>query len=79
LLRDADVPVLGAVENMRGLRCPHCGETVDVFPPVADERSLLREIELLVSIPLDPTFAKVNGIPPQFIELAAQIEERLIS
>jgi ATP-binding protein involved in chromosome partitioning len=28
LLRDADVPVLGAVENMRGLRCPHCGETV---------------------------------------------------
>jgi ATP-binding protein involved in chromosome partitioning len=79
LLRDADVPVLGAVENMRGLRCPHCGETVDVFPPVADERSLLREIELLVSIPLDPTFAKVNGIPPQFIELAAQIEERLMS
>jgi ATP-binding protein involved in chromosome partitioning len=77
LLRDADVPVLGAVENMRGLRCPHCGETVDVFPPVADERSLLREIELLVSIPLDPAFAKVNGIPPQFSELAAQIEERL--
>ena len=79
LLRDADVPVLGAVENMRGLRCPHCGQTVDVFPPVADERSLLREIELLVSIPLDPAFAKVNGVPRQFIELAAQIEERLMS
>src|SRR5262249_20620953 len=77
LLRDAAVPVLGAVENMRGLRCPHCGETVDVFPPVADERSLLLEIELLVSIPLDPAFAKVNGIPPQFTQLAAQIEQRL--
>jgi ATP-binding protein involved in chromosome partitioning len=77
LLRDADVPVLGAVENMRGLRCPHCGQTVDVFPPVADERSLLREVELLVSIPLDPAFAKVNGIPPQFTELAARMEERL--
>ena len=77
LLRDADVPVLGTVENMRGLRCPHCGELVDVFPPVADERSLLREIELLVSIPLDPIFAKVNGVPPQFTELAAQIEARL--
>ena len=39
LLRDAGVQVLGAVENMRGLRCPHCGATLDVFPPVADERS----------------------------------------
>ena len=79
LLREADVPVLGAVENMRGLRCPHCGETLDVFPPVAPERSLLREVELLVSVPMDPAFARINGIPPQFDELAARVEERLAS
>jgi ATP-binding protein involved in chromosome partitioning len=78
LLRDADVLVLGAVENMRDLRCPHCGETVEVFPSVSEERSLLREIELLVSIPHDPAFANVDGIPPQFAELATQIEERLM-
>lgn len=76
LLRDAGVTVLGAVENMRGLRCPHCGETLDVFPPVAEERSLLREIELLVSIPLDPAFAELDGVPPQFHELAALVEKR---
>jgi ATP-binding protein involved in chromosome partitioning len=76
LLRDAGVTVLGAVENMRGLRCPHCGETLDVFPPVAEERSLLREVDLLVSIPLDPALAEVNGIPPQFRELAERVEER---
>ena len=76
LLRDVGVRVLGAVENMRGLRCPHCGETLDVFPPVAEERSLLREVELLVSIPLDPAFARVNGIPPHFHELAGLVEER---
>lgn len=76
LLRDAGVTVLGAVENMRGLRCPHCGETLDVFPPVAEERSLLREVDLLVSIPLDPALAEVNGIPPQFRELAELVEER---
>jgi ATP-binding protein involved in chromosome partitioning len=76
LLRDAGVTVLGAVENMRGLRCPHCGETFDVFPPVAEERSLLREVDLLVSIPLDPALAEVNGIPPQFRELAELVEER---
>jgi hypothetical protein len=31
----------------------------------------------LVSIPLDPTFAKFNGIPPQFNQLAVRVEERL--
>lgn len=77
LLRDADVRVLGAVENMRGLRCPHCGVTLDVFPPVAEERSLLREVELLVSIPLDSSFARINGLPPHFNELAGLVEERL--
>ena len=77
LLRDARVPVLGAVENMRGLECPHCGELIDVFPPVADERSLLREVELLVSIPLDPAFAAVNGVAPQFAELAGRVEAKL--
>lgn len=77
LLRDADVRVIGAVENMRGLRCPHCGEMFDVFQPVSEERSLLREVELLVSLPLDPDFAKVNGIPPHFDQLAALVEERL--
>jgi ATP-binding protein involved in chromosome partitioning len=79
LLRDTDVRVLGAVENMRGFRCPHCGGSVDVFPPVAADRSLLREVELLVSIPLDPSVARINGIPPQFDELAEQVELRLRS
>jgi ATP-binding protein involved in chromosome partitioning len=77
LLRDSDVRVLGAVENMRGFRCPHCGESVEVFPPVAADRSLLREVELLISIPLDPDVARIDGIPSQFDELATQVEERL--
>jgi ATP-binding protein involved in chromosome partitioning len=77
LLRDADVPVIGAVENMRGLRCPHCGEMLDVFQPVTEERSLLREVDLLVSIPLDPEFTKINGVPQPFEQLAALVEERL--
>jgi hypothetical protein len=44
---------------------------------VAEERSLLREVELLVSIPLDPSFARINGLPPQFDELARRVEEGL--
>jgi ATP-binding protein involved in chromosome partitioning len=77
LLRDANVKVIGAVENMRGFRCPHCGETVDVFPPVAESRSLLRELDVLATIPLDPALAAINASPPQCAQLAARVEERL--
>jgi ATP-binding protein involved in chromosome partitioning len=77
VLRDAGVPVLGAVENMRGLHCPHCGEPIEVFPPVAPDRSLLAELELLVSIPLDPGYARLNGIAPPFAELARRVAEKL--
>src|SRR5438874_7282829 len=73
MLRDAGVRVLGAVENMRGLRCPHCGELVDVFPPVADERSILREVPLLGSVPLDPAFARLNGVPAPFLAIADRV------
>ncbi len=31
LFRHADVPVLGVVENMSYLNCPHCGEPVEIF------------------------------------------------
>ena len=77
LLREADVKVIGAVENMRGLRCSHCGAALEVFPPVAEERSPPRDVDLLVSIPLDPVFTAINGIPPQFDELAMRVEEQL--
>lgn len=47
--------VLGVVENMSGLSCPHCGEVVDVFGSGGGER-LAAEMELpfLGRIPLDP-------------------------
>ena len=58
LLRGRGVRVLGAVENMRGLVCPHCGKTIDVFPHAAHERSLWADgVRRLGSIPLDPAIA----------------------
>ena len=73
MLRDAGVPVLGAVENMSGLRCPHCGERIEVFPNVAPERSVLREVPLLGSVPLDPAYARLNGVPPAFAGIAEAV------
>jgi ATP-binding protein involved in chromosome partitioning len=53
--RKMDVPILGLVENMSGMVCPHCGELIEVFggdggARVAEEMG----IELLGSIPMDP-------------------------
>ncbi|PZR93609.1 MAG: ATP-binding protein [Candidatus Nephthysia bennettiae] len=49
------VPVLGWVENMGPMACPHCGEPVAVFPEVPPARSIRQlGIEPIGSIPFDP-------------------------
>jgi ATP-binding protein involved in chromosome partitioning len=53
--RRAGVPLLGAVENMSGFRCPHCGQPVDVFSRVPDARAIWAlGVEKLGAVPLDP-------------------------
>ena len=64
--RKMNVPILGIVENMSGMPCPHCGELIEVFSrgggaKVSDEM----DVELLGSIPLDPQVAADSdeGVP----------------
>jgi ATP-binding protein involved in chromosome partitioning len=50
--------VLGVVENMSGLICPHCGETIEVFGSGGGE-ALATEMKVpfLGRVPLDPAVA----------------------
>ena len=48
-----------------------------MFPPVAEERSVLREVPLLGEIPLDPAYARLNGVPPAFAAIAERVEHAL--
>jgi ATP-binding protein involved in chromosome partitioning len=58
MYRQAGIRVLGAVENMAGIVCPHCGERVEVFPAVPTQRSVWSMgVVRLGSVPLDPEFA----------------------
>jgi ATP-binding protein involved in chromosome partitioning len=58
LCRRTNVDVIGAVENMSGLVCPGCGERIDVFPRVSEERSIWSlGIRKLAEIPMDPAVA----------------------
>ena len=58
--RTLDMNVLGIVENMSGLTCPHCGEPIDLFKTGGGERSSRDlHVPFLGAIPIDP--AVVQG------------------
>jgi ATP-binding protein involved in chromosome partitioning len=78
-LRDARVAVLGGIENMSGLACPHCGETIDVFPPVSEERAIWSDgVPMLGRVPLDPVMGREPAEPqPAFDPVAERLLEAL--
>ncbi len=91
LLRQVKTPILGLVENMSGLACPHCGELIDLFCKHGGKMlAEKQQISFLGAIPLDPTavVAADRGVPAvtlegdsaakqAFMALAADIADRL--
>lgn len=52
--------MLGVVENMNGLKCPHCGKVIDLF--MANGGKAMAEkagVELLASLPIEPEVVKM--------------------
>ncbi len=60
------LPVVGIIENMSGLVCPHCGGQIDLFKTGGGE-ALAREmnVPLLGRIPIDPQIVACGdgGVP----------------
>ena len=56
-----DLPVIGIIENMSGMVCPHCGDTIDLFGRGGGEKAA-RElgVPFLGSIPIDPAMVKAG-------------------
>lgn len=56
-----DVPVLGIIENMSALICPHCGGRIDVFKTGGGERAAAElNIPFLGAIPLDAEIGRLG-------------------
>jgi Mrp family chromosome partitioning ATPase len=55
MARDLHVPLLGAVENMSYLECPHCHERIELFGPSGVD-TIAREygVPVLGKVPVDP-------------------------
>jgi ATP-binding protein involved in chromosome partitioning len=53
--RKLNIPVLGIIENMSGLTCPHCGKEIDLFKIGGGEKAAVElDVPFLGRIPLDP-------------------------
>ncbi len=53
--RMLDIPVIGIVENMSGLICPHCGKEISLFKKGGGERAARDlSVPFLGRIPIDP-------------------------
>lgn len=66
--RKMGVPILGIVENMSSLVCPHCGGLIDVFGVGGGEKVAKdMDISLLGTIPLDPRISIAMDAGTPFI------------
>jgi ATP-binding protein involved in chromosome partitioning len=91
MFNQVKVPILGIVENMSYLVCPHCSERVDVFSTGGGERTAREmNVNFLAALPLDPAVraggdsgkpaALGNGNDPNraaFRDLAQKTIERI--
>ena len=80
-----NVPVLGIVENMSYMKCPHCGEMLNIFGEGKIESyAASNGIDILGKIPLDPEFAalcdagKIEDMKEDYLESLTFILEGMM-
>ncbi|HHX07802.1 MAG TPA: Mrp/NBP35 family ATP-binding protein [Erysipelothrix sp.] len=75
MAKQMDIEVLGMVENMAWMKCPHCDQKIYPFGE-GRTTSLAKkyDIDLLASLPIDPTYtaASDNGTVDQLVNKEMQ-------
>lgn len=80
-LQVANGRVLGIVENMSGLACPHCGGEIDLFKKGGGrELAEKRELRFLGAIPLDlaTVVSADRGVPVVLLEEDSQAKKSFL-
>ena len=58
--KQVKMEMLGIVENMNGLKCPHCGEMIDLFMSNGGKDMAEKAgVKLLASLPIEPEVVKM--------------------
>jgi len=75
MFHQVKVPVLGMVENMSYLVCPHCQERIDVFSHGGGRRTAEQmQVHFLAELPLDPR-VRIGGDTGKPVALEAGEQE----
>ncbi|MDP3564281.1 MAG: Mrp/NBP35 family ATP-binding protein [Methanoregula sp.] len=60
-IQKLEVPVIGIIENMSGMICPHCGDVIDLFGRGGGKKAAEDlGVPYLGAIPLDPEMVKAG-------------------
>lgn len=63
-----NIPVMGIIENMSGLKCPHCGEIINLFKTGGGEQAAgAMNVPFLGRIPIDPNIVEASDSGKAFI------------
>jgi ATP-binding protein involved in chromosome partitioning len=85
MMGNGGVTVIGGVENMASARCPHCHESIEIFPRTLEERTIwAKGVAKLASISFSAElgqssesgtlkFSRGGSAEPQFQSLATQV------
>jgi len=69
MVKAMKLPVLGIVENMSGLVCPHCGESISIFGSGGGEKMAEEmDVPFLGAIPMDPTVCALGDRGETFVQ-----------
>jgi Mrp family chromosome partitioning ATPase/predicted Fe-Mo cluster-binding NifX family protein len=59
--RHVNMEILGLVENMSGLACPHCGKTIELFKTKGGMLTAKKEnVRLLGTLPIEPQIVQMG-------------------
>lgn len=82
MAKNLNVPILGLVENMSYLQCPHCQEKIYIYRSEELTQFLdKKDLEILLEVPIKPQFSTVyqrdQELTALFRELADKVRQRL--
>jgi len=67
------MPVVGIIENMSGLICPHCGKRIDLFKTGGGEKAANDlDVSFLGRIPIEPAIVNSTDEGRPFIQVYAK-------
>ena len=60
MVKQLKIPLIGAVQNMSHLNCPHCGETIRMYGDAHEDFYHALDLKLLGELPMEPEIGAVT-------------------